>query len=301
METIKGKVSWIDIVKPSEGDINWLKKTYHFHHLILDELRLPSARSKVDFHKDYFYFVYYFPVYDPVEKVSRRGEIDFIVTKKEVITVSYEEVEVFNGKRKSLKPESHILLDSLTLVHYLIETLLSFQQRQLIHIGQKVEEVSLELFKEREKQREQELLQKISYLKRDISQYRIIIKPQRHILESFFQGGCNFLGTQCQIYLNDLIGEHMKIVDQLEDYRQAVEDFESTNNQLIGLKNAQVVRTFTILAFVTFPMMLFSAIFSMNTKNTPIVESENGFWIILAIMVAAMFVMFAYFRKRDWL
>lgn len=301
METIKGKVSWIDIVKPTEEDISWLKKNYRFHHLILDELRLPSARSKIDFRKDYFYFVYYFPVYDLKEQVSRRGEIDFIVTKKEVITVSYDEVEVFDDKRRSLKPESHVFQDSMMLVHHLIETLLSFQQRQLIHIGRKVEEVSSELFKEREKQREQELLQKISYLKRDISQYRIIIKPQRHILDSFFQGGCGFLGSQCQIYLNDLIGEHMKIVDQLEDYRQAVDDFESTNNQLINIKNTQVVKTFTILAFVTFPMMLFSAIFSMNTKNTPIVDGDNGFWVILGIMVMAMLVMFAYFKKRDWL
>ena len=109
------------------------------------------------------------------------------------------------------------------------------------------------------------------------------------------------MGSQCQIYLNDLIGEHMKIVDQLEDYRQAVDDFESTNNQLINIKNTQVVKTFTILAFVTFPMMLFSAVFSMNTKDTPIVESEHGFWIILGIMVSAMLIMFAYFRKKDWL
>ncbi len=301
MNTLVGKVQWTHIQNPKDEDLDWLKKRFHLHHLILDELKSPSIRAKVDFSKNYLYLIYYFPIYDPIERVSKRSEIDFIITKNEVITVAYDKFEVLDELRKYLNVKTHIFDDTLKLTHRILETLLSFQRRQLTHIGEKIDEVSLELFKQRERQREQDLLQKISYLKRDISQYRIIIKPQRHILESLFQGGCSFLGPQCQIYLNDLIGEHMKIVDQLEDYRQATEDFETTNNQLISLKNAQLVRTFTVLAFLTFPMMLFAALFSMNTIDTPIVQAEHGFWIIFGIMLFSMAGMFVYFRKRDWL
>lgn len=300
MEILKGGVSWINVVRPMKDDLEWLKDKFRIHHLILDELKGPSARARVEVHKDYLYFIYSFPVYDAKDGVSRRGEIDFVITKDAVITVTYEKLEVIEGLRK-MSPRNHALSSSLLIIHKIMEALLAFQQRQLIHIGEKVDKVSHELFRDRERERERVLLKKISYLKRDISQYRLIIKPQRHILESFFASGCSFLGPSCQIYLNDLIGEHLKIVDQLEDYRNAIEDFEATNNQLIGLKNSQVVKTFTIMAFLTFPMMLFAAIFSMNTTYTPIVDEPHGFWLIIGVMLISILGMFSYFRAKDWL
>lgn len=126
--------------------------------------------------------------------------------------------------------------------------------------------------------------------------------PQKRILDSFFKIGCEFLGgSPSQIYFNDLEGEFMKILDQLDGYREAIEDFETTNNELINIKNAQVVKTFTILAFLTFPMMLFANLFSMNVKHTPIVGRDFDFWIIFVIMAVAMSGMYLYFRNKDWL
>lgn len=300
MNIIKGKISWIDITNPTEKDLKWLE-SYPFHPIIINELKGPSARAKVESYKGYIYLVYYFPVYDPKEKVSRRSEVDFLVTEKEIITVSYQSIEVFEDLKKSLKPKDKALESTLYLIHLLIGALIGFQQRQLNHIRDKVENVSAELFSSRESQREKELLEKISYLKRDISQYRIIVKPQHHILQSLLKVGGKIFGGDAEVYLNDLIGEHLKTIDQLEDYRQAIEDFETTNNQLINIKNIQVTKTFTILAFLTFPMMLFAALFSMNTRGTPIVNHPQAFWIIFGIMVAAISGMFAYFKKRDWI
>jgi len=301
METIKGRVTWINIVKPAEADIKWLKTTYRLNSDILEELRSPSPRYRIESHSNYLYLIYYFPIYDAEERVSRRSEIDFIVTKKEVITVSYEKNPVFEDLLVSLHPKNRVMEDTMQLTHKLIESLLSFQNRQLNHIREKVDSVSTELFRDRESIRERSLLEKISYLKRDISQYRIIVRPQKDILETFTKVGCGFLGPSCPIYLNDLIYEQAKIMDHLEDYRQAMDDFESTNNQLINIKNGQVVKTFTILAFLTFPMMLFAALFSMNTKDTPIVGVTGDFWILLSIMLVAILGMFLYFRKKDWI
>ena len=301
MNILKGNTTWVDMVRPTEKDLAWLKTNFKLHPIIIDELRGPSARARVEAHKNCLYFIYYFPIYDSHEQVSKRSEIDFLITKGAVITVRYEENEVFTHLRKTLRSSSRALEDSLRLIHKLLVSLLEFQERQLAHIREKADAVSGELFKEREREREKTLLEKISYLKRDISQYRLIVRPQRQILDSFARVGCEFLGANCSIYMNDLIGEHIKILDQLEDYRQAVEDFEDTNIQLINVKNAQVVKTFTILAFLTFPMMLFAAIFSMNTINTPIVGQPGDFWILFGIMVIAMVGMYKYFRDQDWL
>lgn len=301
MSVKQGGAEWLDIESPSEAEINNLGKKYKLHPVILDELKNPSARSRVENHGSYLYMIYYFPVYNEKERVSRRSEIDLIITKSEVITVHYEHIQILEELKNNLGEKDVVFNNAVSLTHKIIGTLLNFQQRQLSHIQQKLEKVSLELFKDRERQREKDLLERISYIKRDISEYRLVVRPQRNILESFLHTGCDFLGDTCVIYTNDLIGEQLKTMDQLDDYRQAIEDFESTNNQLINIKNTQVVKTFTILAFLTFPMMLFAALFGMNTKDTPLVDHPYGFWIILSIMIATMAGMYVYFRKKDWL
>ena len=151
---------------------------------------------------------------------------------------------------------------SLELMYELIEHLITFEERQLRHIREKVESVGHEIFKDKEK----EVLEQITYLKRDVSEYRIVVRLQGPILRSLLTKGKKFWGDDAEIYLNDLMGDQLKIVNQLEDYREAICDFEDTNNQLMNMKINTVMKTFTSLSFLTFPFMLLAAIFSMNTR-----------------------------------
>lgn len=57
---------------------------------------------------------------------------------------------------------------------------------------------------------------------------------------------------------------------------------------------------FTILAFITFPLTLFTSMFGMNTKTTPLVGRDGDFWIILGAMTVISIGFFAYFRYRKW-
>ena len=72
MEITKGKITWIDIVHPTDADLVWLQKKFHLHPLLMHELKGPSARSRVEFYDNYLYLIYHFPVYDQLEKVVDR-------------------------------------------------------------------------------------------------------------------------------------------------------------------------------------------------------------------------------------
>lgn len=292
MEIKKGKgVQWADVAEPREKELTWLGKEYKLHPVIVDELRGPSARSRVEAYKDYLYFIYYFPVYDRGDEASTRTEIDFIVTKDTVATVHYDGLGgVMDGF------DITACDSSLAIMYRLIEHLINFQERQLRHIREKVEMVGKEIFKGKEK----EVLERITYLKRDISEYRIVVRLQEPILRSLLSKGKKFWGNSAEIYLNDLIGDQLKVVNQLEDYREAIADFEDTNNQLMNLKINTVMKTFTSLSFLTFPFMLLAALFSMNTRDTPLIDTPGAFWIIFGIMVVGMVGMTIYFKRKGW-
>lgn len=286
------KVEWLDFEKPTKKDLDFLKKKFGFHDVILKELQQPSARSKVESYPGYLYLVYYFPVYDPNEQTSRRTEVDFIITKNAVVTSHYEPFEFFKELRNLEEAP-----DSLRLLYTLLGGFFRFEERQLHHVREKVEAVSNDLFKDREK----EILMKVSRLKRDISEFRLIVRSEEGILNSLRERGVEFWGEGARVYLNDLAGDHLRVMNQIEDFRQTVADFENTNIQIMNVKTNDVMKKFTAMSFLTFPFVLFVALFDMHLMGNPLSGAPGAFWLAFGAVLIGMVILAVYFKRKGWL
>ncbi len=294
MKQTKGKTVWLDFLNPTDVEIKKLQKDFSLHEVIAEELGGPSARARAEVLGDYIYLVYYFPSYSERNKTSKRNEIDFIITKDTVITVHYEEIEPLKELRtKGVQDAKQVF----GLTYKIISSLLIFQDRQLSHIREKVEEIGGMLFKNHERK----VLEEISHIKRDISEYRVIARHQGHLLNSLAIRTGRFFGEESKVYIDDLIGDHLKIINQIEDYRGAITDFEDTNNQMMNIKINEVMKTFTIMSFLTFPFVLFLTIFDMNLVSNPFHSMPFVFWPIVAIVVVGIITMYRYFKNRKWL
>ncbi|TSC60246.1 MAG: magnesium transporter [Parcubacteria group bacterium LiPW_15] len=291
MERTFGEITWIDLIRPTKKNLDDLRRKFRLHEVIVKELENPSARSKVEVYGNYLYLIYYFPVFDPKEQTSTRSEIDFIITKDTVVTVHYEDVEPL----KSVKEDFPAFSSSFDLTYRILSSLLNYQDRQLRHIREKVEAVGPMLFKNKERT----VLQTVSRLKRDISEYRIISRHQSPIIRSLISNA-KFFGDEesNRPYMDALLGDHIKILDLIEDYRSAVTDYEDTNNQLLNLRINDAMKTFTIMSFMTFPFVLFVALVDMNVIDNPFREMKNGFEIVVGLVVVGMIVLYNYFKNR---
>jgi magnesium transporter len=293
MQIKKNKnVRWIDVVEPKEADLALLKKTFGLHPLIVEELRAPSARARVEATDDYLFFIYYFPLYDTKDESSVRSEIDIIASKDMIATIHYEPLESVLGNF-----EVGDAKNSLELLSRIIEHLLVFEERQLRHIREKVEQIGRDVFKNQERG----VLERIMSLKRDISEYRLSVRLQEPILKSLLQKGILFWDNDAEVYLNELIGEQMKVISQIQDYREAITDFEETNNQLTNLKINQTIKRLTAISIVVFPALFFEELFTMNVKNTPLAGLPYSFWIVIAIMIALTGSLFMIFKRKNLL
>lgn len=286
-----GGAEWLDFQRPTAKDLETLRKKFGFHEVILEEIQGPSARSRVETYDNYLFLVYYFPVYDPKEQTSYRAEVDFLITKDAVITAHYEPIEAL----KSIKNVDS--QDSLHLLYSILGSLFRFEERQLHHVREKVEAVGNELFKDKE----QEILSKISLVKRDISEYRLIVRSGEGVLNSLRDRGLAFWGEDARIYLNDLAGDHLRIVNQIEDFRQTVVDFENTNIQIMNVKTNQVMKRFTAMSFLTFPFVLTVALLDMHLLGNPLTGAPGAFWLVFGAVLIGIVLLASYFKRRDWL
>jgi len=299
----KGAIHWTNIVHPSSEEIKELERMYRFHPIILEELTQPSARSKVEIYGNNMFIVYHLPIFDSYDKASRKGEIDFLVTSQGVVSTTYEDLEPLKVIASKMDDDANYKEralggDSVRLLYTIMEACLAYSLRQLRHIEEKIEYIRTALFDDRE----QQLVKKISYVKRDLLSYYLITKSQASIFNSLNKIGPGFFGKESAIYFSDLEGDFLKVLQLCESYKETIEAFESTNTQLLNIRMTKIMQRFSVLAFMTFPLMIFLALLTIDSISRPLIgKTPYDFWILTGIVVGAGAVMMALFSRKGWL
>jgi magnesium transporter len=296
-------LTWIDIADPKQSDIDYLK-SLNFYPAVLNELKYPTLRPKVEQYDDYLYMVLHFPIYRPREKTSKSVEVDFLITKYALITIRYgknQPLQEFWNKCKNNETEPHFQHSSASLLYCMLQELNNFSLRQIDHITQKVEKLEKEIFGKENRKNEEEIVENISIIRRDILDFRRTIKPHDTILNSLKIHGTEFFGKTTKAYFNDIIGDYMRVWELLDNHKETIESLQQANDSMLSNRTNKTVKTLTILTSIIFSLTLFISLFGMNARYTPIIGAKHDFWIIIGIMLAGALVMLLYYKKKRWL
>ncbi|HOD96728.1 MAG TPA: magnesium transporter CorA family protein [Candidatus Paceibacterota bacterium] len=299
IKELHSKISWLDIVNPTEEELSDLQKRFHLHPLIISELKNPSTRTKIEVYDGLMFIVYYLSNYNEKTQISEAIEIDFLLTKDALVSVRYQNFKLIDNLFEKIKNDPSNLLNKTPahLLHYILEEGLTFSLRQLAHINGKIKKIEDAIFKSNPKS----LIEQIAIVKRDILDQRLIARPQHSILESLKERGVQFFGKDLEIYFNDLLGDYEKLWMNLDNLKETIESLENTNNTFFESRTNEIMKILTILAFITFPLTLISSIFSMNTAYMPFVNSPYGFWYVIGLMVLLALLFLAVFKIKKWL
>ncbi|KKT76938.1 MAG: Mg2 transporter protein CorA family protein [Candidatus Giovannonibacteria bacterium GW2011_GWC2_44_8] len=300
----ENNLTWVDIEKPTQKDIEWLRVNFNFHPVTLSELIPSSQREKVEHFNDYLFLVTNVPIFNDKKHTTTPIEVDFLITRDHLITVhneSLEPVKNFAEKCKN-KPELKNKYFGPTtghLFYWLNEEFLNFAERQLVHIGKNIQHIEDGIFKSLER----DMIREISMIKRDILDFRIAIRPLHRIFESLNNKGLKFFKdeTDLAIYFSDLLGDYEKVWNEIDNYTDTINALENTNANLLNDKTNAIVKVFTILSFITFPAMLIATILQIDTKTNPIRDMPYDFWIVFGLVALTVLVMWLYFKTRKWL
>lgn len=305
MRTIsENNLTWVDIEKPAQKDIDWLKNNFNIHPITLGELIPPSKREKVEQFHEYLFLVMYVPVFNPKKRTTRPVELDVLLTKSHLITIHNESIELLNDFYKNLEKEPALKEKvfgetSGHLFYWVAEEILNFAERQLVHVSKNINHIEDSVFKNVER----DMIKEISFVKRDVLDFRIAVKPLHRIFNSLYGKSFDFWpeSRNLKIYFSDLIGDYERVWSKADNFTDTINSLETTNTNLLNDKTNAIVKTFTILSFITFPAMLIATILQINTAYNPILGLPNAFWIIVGIVALTVAVMWLYFKTRKWL
>ena len=278
-------ISWISLVRPTDDEIRELGERFpQIHPLVLEDLRTLTIRPRVENYDHHLYMVLHFPVFVPGTEKSISHEIDFILMSDRLITVQYDDIHIleeFWHECELGKPTSERYGKTpIHLLYYLLQKLFWGALQELDQIQGQIDVVEEKVFSGHEK----EILEDITYLKRDVLDFRRALKPQHLTLESLVSPGVQLYGEKVKPFLADLIGEYLKVWNLLETHKETLDALYDTHRQLLAAKTNETMRAFTILAFISFIPTAIANIYGMNIDNIPLAERPDAFFAIMGLM-----------------
>ena len=292
---------WIDAERPTHEEIRALMEEFDIHPIVADELLTPSLRPKVDHYENFIYLILHFPaIRHSHSNVSQ--EVDFIIGKKFIITVRYELLDPLHKFSKvfevnSILDKSDIGEHAGFLFFYMIRKIFSSLQHELSIIGERLKDVEDRIFSGQERA----MVQNLSNTHRDLLSFHRAMRLHKPVLSSLGVACEEFFGKDFRHYTDNIIGEYYKVDELLEDQKEVLNDLRSTNDSLLSTKTNEIMKALTATTFLMLPATLIAQIFSMQTRDIPIIAEPNSFYIIIGIMLAVAFCTFIFFRSKKWL
>ena len=296
------KTVWLDVISPTAEEVRELVAECGIPLEFANDLTTLTPKTEVFSKKGFFKITLDFPIVKRTD-INRPHEIKFLVTKTHLVTIRFEDIEAVHrftkeyevlcmlGNKNKAKTKPHILF--LIMLNYLYVSM----HAKLDYMEVRLKDIENQIFDEHEK----EMVLELSQVGRRLISFRQTIGAHENALDKLNSSLVGAFGNINQDKVEEL-GHHYRSLNRhLYALISVLDDLKDTNSALLTTKQNEIMKIFTILAFITFPLTLFTSMFGMNTTTTPILGHKGDFWIILGIMAVVSIAFFGFFKHKKWI
>lgn len=295
-------VTWTDLIEPTTEEIRDVAKQYGIDPLVAHEMVIPSFKHRVESRHNYIYLILHFPAWKLSKDSKESQEIDFLIGKDFVITTRFEQIDAVDRFAKKIEVESILEKNSQgnprDLIFFgLLNEIFSGILDQLDFIEDNLMDVQDRIFNGKEK----EMVFALSEVSRHLLDFKKITSPYPEALRSLERLGERQFGEDFGFCTRGIIEEFGKGETIMKHQMEYVGELRETNNSLLSTKEGQIMKTLTVLAFISWMPTMISSILDMNTRANAITGTPFDFWLILGITtVLTVLILFFVYRKK-WL
>lgn len=288
---------WIDVDKPDDQDVAWLRQTFHLHPIALLDIGRGHQRPKLDEYDGAFFGVIFAVVASPL--VTR--ELQFFWGPGYLITLHREQISAIDdllGRVKigglGLEQRQVVLAD---LVYFLLDAIVDGYFPVIDALVERSEDVEEEMFS---RERSPATLQSIFDVKKQLFHLRKVIAPERDVVNVLLRRDQTLFGNDFYPYFQDIYDRINRVVDGIDTYRDVLSTLLDSYLSLVSNDVNQTVKRMTAVTAILMVDALIAGIYGMNFQYIPELGWQFGYPFAVALMMAASFGLWLVFRKIKW-
>ncbi len=294
-------LTWVDLESPTAAEVRQVMSDFDIHPLIGEELLTPSLKPKVDRYDNCIYLILHFPAFGK-DDTAPSQEVDFILGTNFIVTTRYETVDPFLKFSRVFETNSLLNREALGthagfIFFFMMRNLYRALEHHLETLALGLTHIESRIFSGGEK----EMVIDLSRMSRVLLNFKQTLSPHKQVLESLEAAGVRFYGQDFVYHLRSITGDYFRVAASLDSHKDALLELRETNNSLLSTKQNETIQILTAMTFFTAPLTLIAGVFGMNTIDTPIVTSPQGFWILLGAMFLVGVMLYIFFKVKRWL
>lgn len=294
---------WIDLESPSREEVLHLSEEFNIPALVCEEMLDNTMRAKVDLYDNLMFLVLHFPILNSNQKDHYQREIDFVIGKNFIITVRYELIDPLNEFAKIFEVNSILDREKIT-THggYIFMQMMKHMYDNCLNELEAMTPVIRKIEHHTFSEQEELMVRKISEASRKLLDFKQAIRFHHDVLHSYEATSKRFFGEDYSYFSSLITSEFNKVYNLLESHHETLNELQKTNTALLSTRSNTTMRTFTVMSFITFPLMLIASVFSMRaSENVMFIQNYRDFFLVIAAMSLTAIVMLLFFKFKKWI
>jgi magnesium transporter len=272
---------------------------YKVHPLVIEDIPSVGQRPKLEIMLSGIYIV--LRSYDMTEQSDdiQSEQVSIVFGKSFILSFQESATDIFGTIRQRARtPGGRIRLGGSDYLTYtLLDLLVDKYFVVLERVGDIIEDLEDDLIKDATV----DMLNRIYALKRSLLAFRRDIWPLRQVVLRLQRDVPLHVKEDNQVYLSDLYDHVIRATDHVETYRESITGMLDIYLSRISNKMNEVMKVLTVISTIFIPLTLMASIYGMNWPGMPEFSFPYGYPTFMVLMVAIAVILFAYFKRIDWI
>jgi len=135
-------------------------------------------------------------------------------------------------------------------------------------------------------------------LKRDLTVLRRALVPMKDVLGGMETS--HFIKPEHLPYFRDVRDQAMQLHDRMESLRSMLDSIEALYLSSVGQRTNEIMRVLTVFSAIFLPITFIAGLYGMNFRNMPETETQNGYFVVLALMATIVVSMLVWMKRKGW-
>lgn len=298
--------TWINVI--GLHDVDKLKSIWSYfdlHPLVQEDIVNTTQRPKVETYDNCIFFVLRMLSFDTESKTLVSEQISVVLGSNYVLSFQETDNNYFQPIFNRLEAGGRIRTQPTDYLAYaLLDTVVDHYFNVIEQIGNEIEEVENILFEDEEAN--QDLLQKVHHIRREVVFLRKSVWPLRDALNTAIRDDSDFISDHTKLFLRDVYDHMIQVIDSVENYRDMVLSLHDLYMSSMSNRMNEIMKVLTIIATIFIPLTFIAGIYGMNFDpgaspyNMPELSWYWGYPTSIAIMVVIALIMLYYFKRKGW-
>jgi magnesium transporter len=302
-------LTWVNIVRPTRLEMDYLAQNYPFHHLDLDDCLSKVQLPKIDEYESYLFIILHFPVFEPRTRITKPSQVSIFLGKDFLVTVHNGDLKPMLKLPASCQEdaktcEEYMGKDSGYLMYRIVDALVDYCFPMVNKTLANLDEIEDKVFDDKVS-----ASREVTILRRDVAAQRRVIGPIKGVIADLERKAQRFTEVNLSVYFGDISDHLARLWSNLDECQETIEIYKDTDFLLSQERTNRILAVLTIVFTITIPATIIGTFYGMNI-NLP-GGTDAGAWtawgtyttfiVILLVSLIPGVIMLLLFRRWRWI